>query len=137
MNKLQLTAVNALRKLGQDISDARKRRRIPMALLAERAGILAATLSKIEKGVPTVSMGAYASVLSSLGLTDRLRDLADANYDTVGRMLEEENLPKRIYLSRRFNKPAPLEKEGHQSKLIKSKVLSSKKRSFKGTKNAS
>jgi len=55
MNKLQLTAANALRKLGQDISDARKRRRIPMALLAERAGILAATLSKIEKGVHTVS----------------------------------------------------------------------------------
>jgi len=108
MNKLQLAAVNALNKLGQDISDARKRRRIPMALLAERAGILTATLSKIEKGVPTVSMGAYASVLSSLGLSDRLRDLADANYDTVGRTLEEENLPKRIYLSRRFNKPTAL-----------------------------
>jgi transcriptional regulator with XRE-family HTH domain len=100
MTKLQLTAVNALRKLGQDISDARKRRRIPMALLAERAGILAATLSKIEKGAHTVSMGAYASVLSSLGLIDRLRDLADTNYDTVGRTLEEERLPKRIRLKK-------------------------------------
>jgi transcriptional regulator with XRE-family HTH domain len=100
MAKLQLIAVNALRKLGQDIRDARRRRRIPMTLLAERAGILAATLSKIEKGVSTVSMGAYAAVLFSLGLTDRLRDIADANYDTVGRMLEEEHLPKRIRLKK-------------------------------------
>jgi transcriptional regulator with XRE-family HTH domain len=95
MNKLPIPLINILRRLGQDISDARKRRRIPMALLAERAGILPATLSKIEHGVPTVS---YASVLFSLGLIDRLRDLADANYDTTGRLLEEEHLPKRIRL---------------------------------------
>lgn len=100
MNKLPIPLINALRKLGQDISDARKRRRIPMALLAERAGILPATLSKIERGTPTVSMGAYAAVLFSLGLIDRLRDLADANYDETGRILEEERLPKRIRLSK-------------------------------------
>jgi hypothetical protein len=57
-------------------------------------------------------MGAYASVLSFLELSDKLRDLADANYDTVGRTLEEENLPKRIYLSRRFNKPKALSSKG-------------------------
>ena len=100
MNKLPIPLINVLRKLGQDISDARKRRRIPMALLAERAGILPATLSKIERGMPTVSMGAYASVLFTLGLLDRLRDLADINYDAAGRMLEEERLPKRIRLSK-------------------------------------
>ena len=98
MSKLPIPLINVLRKLGQDISDARKRRRIPMALLAERAGILPATLAKIERGVPTVSMGAYASILFSLGLIDRLRDLADANYDATGRILEEERLPKRIRL---------------------------------------
>jgi transcriptional regulator with XRE-family HTH domain len=101
MNKLPIPVVNTLRNLGQDISDARKRRRITMALLAERAGILTTTLSKIEKGAPTVSMGAYAAVLFSLGLTERLRDLADANYDQTGRILEEERLPKRI----RMRKP--------------------------------
>ena len=87
---------NALRKLGQDISKARRRRRITMALLSERAGILPKTLGRIEKGDPATSISAYASVLFSLGLIDRFRDIADANYDIVGREMEEELLPKRI-----------------------------------------
>ena len=100
MNKLSIPVIASLHKLGRDISAARRRRRIPMALLAQRAGVLPITLSKIEKGLPTVSMGAYSSVLFSLGLNDRLRNVADANNDITGRMLEEEHLPKRIYLKR-------------------------------------
>lgn len=98
MNKtnLPIPIRKALRKLGQDIRDSRRRRRIPVALMAERANLSKATLGKIEKGDSSVSLGGYANVLFVLGLTDRLSDLADATYDTVGRMLEEENLPKRI-----------------------------------------
>jgi DNA-binding XRE family transcriptional regulator len=88
----------ALHKLGQDISDGRKRRRIPVALMAERADVSRETLRKIEKGDPTVAFGRYAAVLFVLGLTDRLNNLADATYDSLGRMLEEENLPRRIRL---------------------------------------
>ncbi len=50
----------ALRKLGQDIRDARKRRRISTSLMAERMGGTRVTLSRIEKGDPKVNMGAYA-----------------------------------------------------------------------------
>ena len=50
---LPLPVMQALHKLGQDISDARRRRRIPMALMAERAGISRITLAKIEKGDPS------------------------------------------------------------------------------------
>jgi len=88
----------ALRKLGQDITDGRRRRRIPLELMAERADVSRSTLGKIEKGDPSVSLGGYAAVLFVLGLTERLSSLADANFDPVGRMLEEENLPKRIRL---------------------------------------
>ncbi|MAX25311.1 MAG: hypothetical protein CMJ19_12495 [Phycisphaeraceae bacterium] len=98
---LPIPVQKALRKLGQDICDARRRRRIPMALMAERAGMARTTLSKIEKGDPGVSLGGYASVLFVLGLTERLHDLVDANHDLVGRQLEEESLPKRIRLSRK------------------------------------
>ncbi len=98
--KLPIPVQKALRKLGQDISASRRRRRIPMALMAERAGMVRATLTKIEKGDPSVSLGGYASVLFVLGLNDRLKDLVDASYDLIGRELEEEALPKRIYLSR-------------------------------------
>ena len=98
MKNIPAPVLIALRKLGQDIADARRRRRITMALLAERAGILPKTLSKIEKGDPTASMGGYASVLFALGLIDRLKDVADAGHDLVGRTLEEERLPKRVRL---------------------------------------
>jgi transcriptional regulator with XRE-family HTH domain len=91
--------LRALRKLGQDIRDARRRRRIPVAILAERASISRMTLNRIEKGDAAVSIGSYATVLFALGLIDRLAQLADATQDTIGRELEEEHLPERIRLS--------------------------------------
>ena len=101
---LPIPVQKALRKLGQDISVARRRRRIPTSLMAERTGISRATLVKIEKGEPTVSLGGYASVLFVLGLTDRLQDLADITHDLTGRELAEEALPKRVYLARSLRK---------------------------------
>ena len=86
----------ALAKLGEDIRDARRRRRIPMALLAERASISRTTLANIEKGDAGVSLGNYARALFSLGLLDRLADLADARHDEVGLDIERERLPQRI-----------------------------------------
>ena len=92
-----------MKKLGQDINDAR-RRWITMALVAERAGIAVNTLAKIERGDPAASMAAYAAVLFVLGLSNRLRDLEDANNDVTGRMLEEERLPQRVRYSKKVDK---------------------------------
>lgn len=86
----------ALRKIGQDLCDGRRRRRITVELMAQRANLSRATISKIEKGDPTTSMGGYASVLFVLGMTNRLYDMVDATHDLTGRQLEEERLPKRI-----------------------------------------
>lgn len=99
--------LRALRKLGQDIRDARRRRRIPVAILAERASLSRMTLNRIEKGDAAVSLGNYAMVLFALGLIERLAGLADAVQDTVGRELEEEHLPERIRLSRPRREPKP------------------------------
>src|SRR6516165_968835 len=103
---VSLPVLRALRKLGQDIRDARRRRRIPVAILAERASISRMTLNRIEKGDAAVSVGNYATALFALGLIDRIADLADAMHDKVGRELEEEHLPERIRLSR-SRKPGP------------------------------
>ena len=94
--KLPIPVQRALRKLGRDIRDARRRRRIPTAILAERASISRTTLGKIEKGESGVSMGKYATVLFVLGMIDRLSDLTDVRHDEVGLALEEEHLPDRI-----------------------------------------
>lgn len=95
----------ALRKLGRDIKDARRRRRIPMAIAAERASISKPTLIRVERGDPSVSIGSYATVLFVLGMGDRLAQLADARNDAVGLQLEEENLPKRIRGARKPKSP--------------------------------
>ena len=93
---LPIPVQKGLRRLGKNISDARRRRRIATELMSERSGFSRITLSKIEKGDPSVSMGAYASALFVLGMSDHLALVADASHDIVGRELEEENLPKRI-----------------------------------------
>jgi transcriptional regulator with XRE-family HTH domain len=91
----------ALRKLGRDIRDARLRRRIPAAVLAERASISRTTLVKVEKGESGVSIGVYATVLFVLGMVDRLAEIADIRHDERGLALEEEQLPQRIRRSKR------------------------------------
>ncbi len=63
--------MRALKNLGRDINYARRRRRIPIALMAERADLSRATISKIENGEPTTSIGAYTAALFVLGMVNR------------------------------------------------------------------
>ena len=98
---LPLPALRAMRKLGQDIKDARLRRRITAALLAERANISLRTLSKIERGDATVAIGSYAAVLFSLRMIDRFANIADAQYDRTGIELMQEQLPKRLRIPKK------------------------------------
>jgi hypothetical protein len=93
---LPLPVVRALLKLGQDIRDARRRRRIPVAVAAERASISKTTWLKVEKGDPGVLAGTYAKVLFVLGFVEKIAQLADPANDSVGLRLAEEQLPRRI-----------------------------------------
>ena len=96
-----IPVTRALHKLGHDLRDARRRRRIPAEIAAQRASISRMTLLKIEKGEPGVAIGSYATILFVMGLTDRLAELADPRHDAVGLQLEEEHLPQRIRRSRK------------------------------------
>ena len=98
---LPLPARRALLKLGHDLRDARRRRRIPSAVAAARASVSRMTLLKVEKGDPGVAMGTYATVLFVLGLAERLADVADPAQDRTGLQLDEEHLPQRIRTSRK------------------------------------
>lgn len=93
---LPLPVVRTLRKLGHDIRDARRRRRIPVAIAAQRASISKTTWLKVEKGDPGVLAGTYVTALFILGLVERVGQLADPGSDSVGLRLEEEQLPQRI-----------------------------------------
>jgi len=93
---LPLAVQRALRKLGADIRDARRRRRITAELLAQRVMTSHVTLAKVERGDPSVSIAVYATALYVLGMVDRLGALADASTDEVGLALDEERLPQRV-----------------------------------------
>ena len=96
ISTIPIPVKRVLRKLGHDVRDARRRRRIPVSIMAERASISRMTLNRMEKGETGVSMGHYATVLFVLGLEDGIAELADASKDAVGRALDEERLPQRI-----------------------------------------
>jgi len=86
----------SLLKFGGDLSIARRKRRLTVAMICERLGVSKSTWQRMEKGDPTVSMGAYAQALFVLGLGTPLGELADQGADEAGLMLEAERLPKRI-----------------------------------------
>jgi len=93
---LPLKVRRTLKKLGSDIRDARKRRKIPVRVMAERALISPTTLTKIERGDPGTAIGFYAAVLFVLDLSNRLGEIVDASTDELGLALEAEELPERI-----------------------------------------
>lgn len=79
-----------IEQLGENIKLARKRRKLTTIQVAERAGIDRSTLYQIEKGNPSVSMGAYFNVLRVLGLHDDFLKLAAD--DEFGRKLQDLSL---------------------------------------------
>ena len=91
----------ALAKLGGDLRDARRRRRLTMEVVAERAFTSRSTLQRVEAGDPAVSMGIYAAVMQALGLLDGVGQLADPSVDVIGQALADEALPQRVRLKSR------------------------------------
>jgi transcriptional regulator with XRE-family HTH domain len=81
-----------LEKVGENIKLARKRRKLTTIQVAERADINRSTLTEIEKGNPSVSMGAYFNTLRVLGLQDDFSKLAAD--DEYGRKLQDIELAK-------------------------------------------
>ena len=82
-----------MQTVGHQITMARKRRRLSMKLVAERAAISHSTLWKIEKGDPGVAIGAYLRVLNAIGLGNDM--LLLAKDDELGRILQDAELERR------------------------------------------
>ena len=87
-------AQQALQKMGLNIRKARLRKNISLNSLAKQAQISMDTLASVEKGSSKVSIGAYASVLTVLGLE---KDFEAVAYDELGRKeyWEHNYLPRK------------------------------------------
>ena len=92
-----------LSQMGEQIRLARLRRHLPSELLAERASVSRQTLTSIEKGAPSVALGAYAAVLHALGGLEQDL-LLIAKDDEMGRKLQDLDLPQRRRAPRREGK---------------------------------
>jgi transcriptional regulator with XRE-family HTH domain len=93
---LPLPVDRALKKLGADLSLARRRRQISQASLAERIGASTMTVRRMEKGNPLIPLQYLARALHVFGELARLNELLDSAVDDVGLMLMNERVPTRV-----------------------------------------
>ena len=91
--KLPRKLEQKMQTVGEQIRLARLRRNLSVAQVAERATCSPLTVSRIEKGIPTVAIGIYLRVLYALQLDDDILSLAKD--DELGRALQDMNLPQR------------------------------------------
>ncbi|RZI90873.1 MAG: XRE family transcriptional regulator [Variovorax sp.] len=71
---LQPAASLVLDGLGASIRQRRKALRVSATTAAEAAGMSRVTLHRIERGEPSVTMGAYANAMAALGVQLRIVD---------------------------------------------------------------
>ena len=71
---LQPAASLVLDGLGASIRQRRKALRVSANTAAEAAGMSRVTLHRIERGEPSVTMGAYANAMAALGVQLRIVD---------------------------------------------------------------
>ena len=83
-------------RLGAAIRDARVRRRLTQAQLAERAGCGKVTIGRLESGDPGVSIGTTLEVLATLEREWLASVVAIPEQDLQGRALERLRLPQRV-----------------------------------------
>ena len=97
--KLPRKLEEKMKVVGEQIKLARLRRELSLAQVAERATCSPLTVSRIEKGSPTVAIGIYLRVLYALQLDDDI--LLLAKDDELGRQLQDMALTTRQRASKK------------------------------------
>jgi DNA-binding XRE family transcriptional regulator len=90
----------SLSKFGHDLAVARRKRHLTVGMMAERTGLAKSTYARLEKGDPTVALGAYAMAVFVLGFGEVFGSLTDARRDEEGLLLDEARLPKRVRIKK-------------------------------------
>lgn len=86
----------ALRKLGQDISAARRMRRLSQGELAQRIGASLSTVRRMEDGNPGTALHTFLRTLQVLGRLEAMVNIMSLENDELGMDLVREQLPQRV-----------------------------------------
>jgi len=97
--KLPRKLTQNMQIVGEQIKLARLRRDLSIAQVAERATVSDLSVFRVEKGLPTVSVGIYLRVLYALQLEDDI--LLLAKNDKMGQVLQDLTLKKRKRASKK------------------------------------
>jgi transcriptional regulator with XRE-family HTH domain len=97
--KLPRKLEQKMQLVGEQIRLARLRRNLSISQIAERATCSQLTVSRVEKGAPTVAIGIYLRILYALNLEDDI--LAIAKDDSLGRTLQDIGLKYRERASKK------------------------------------
>lgn len=97
--KLPRKLEQKMKIVGEQIKLARLRRDLSITQVAERATCSPLTVSRIEKGASTVSIGIYLRVLYALQLDNDI--LALAKDDILGKHLQDLNMVSRERASKK------------------------------------
>ena len=98
--KLPRKLEEKMKVVGEQIRLARLRRDLSIVQVAERATCSPVTISRVEKGAPTVAIGIYLRVLYALQLDDDILLLAQK--DEIGRGLQDLRLKQRERASKKM-----------------------------------
>ena len=88
-------ALRSLSQLGARLKEARLRRNWTQAQTAEKAGLSASSVKKVESGTPRNTMGAYLALLDVFGLPSAFDGVLAAGQDTLGEALGRQSLRRR------------------------------------------
>lgn len=97
-----------IERLGKNINLARRRRQWTQAMLAQRMMVSISTVRRLEEGRKGMAIEHLARALYALGELPVLDQIFSGEQDSVGRILMDERLPKRVCLPK-SKSPKPSE----------------------------
>lgn len=81
-----------IKRIGQNIQVARKRRKMSASALAVKANISRQSLLRIEEGDPSVGISKVFNVLNALGLLNGISNYVDPELDRAQALKEVQEL---------------------------------------------
>lgn len=101
-----LPVERVLKRLGQQIALARRRRSWTQRMLADRIEASLSTVRRMEEGFAGTAIEHIARAMHAFGDLDALAGLFETHKDMVGLTLMDETLPKRVRIRKSSSDPA-------------------------------